>query len=73
MVEAGGGGKGEAFGKDIDFGRGERMAGEIDDSDNPGVVGVVSMVRGGVVGFGVESAVGICEEGGGECQQGWED
>ena len=40
------------FGKDRGFRGGEGMAGETDDRDNPGGVGVVSMVRGGVVGLG---------------------
>ena len=46
-------------GKDRGFRGGERIAGEIDDGDNLGGVGVVGMVRGGVVGLGVESVMGV--------------
>ena len=54
MIGAGGGGKGEAFGKDRGFRGGEGMAGEIDDRDNLGGVRVVHMVRGGAVSLKVE-------------------
>ena len=52
VVEADGGRKGEAFGKDRHFRGGKEMAREIDDGGNFGGVGVVSIVGDGMVGMG---------------------